>query len=159
MSFHRNTLDWPWLFFVLVLCVLLGLFSGCSISGKKEKAEIERGSKWVEDMQDRIKDEIEDPDKKNEMLALIVQTEKDLEGLDRVFQKLYADMGTLNDNYNARPEEYQKVFSEFEAGRKKAHNRILDSRFKIRDLSTPEEWKELMEMEGLYRQTIHPPEN
>ncbi len=160
MRFLRNTYDCPSLFAVLAPCVLLGLVSGCSMFGKKEKAEFKPGSEWIEDMRDRVRENIEDPGKKTDMLAVVDQVEKDLWELDRVVRKLYANLRTLNDNYNASPEEFRKVISEFEADRKEVRDRIVDSRFKMRDLSTPEEWKKLTDerkSKGLHRQTIRQP--
>ena len=157
MKFLRNAYGWPSLFAVLALSVLLGLVSGC---GKKEKAAFEPGSKWIEDMQERVAEDIEDPAKKIDMLALVDQAEKDLSQLDRVVQKLYADLDTLNDNYNSTPEEYQKVISGFEADRKEVWDRVADSRFKMRDLATIEEWETLTDIKkrkGLYQQTIRQP--
>ena len=111
-------------------------------------------------MQERVAEDIEDPAKKIDMLALVDQAEKDLSQLDRVVQKLYADLGTLNDNYNSTPEEYQKVISGFEADRKEVWDRVADSRFKMRDLATTEEWETLTDIKkrkGLYQQTIRQP--
>ena len=157
---NRNICGWPSLFAALALCVLLGLTYGCSTFGKKEEAKFEPGIEWVEDMQGRVAENIEDPDKKTAMLALIDQIEKDLLEVDRVVRKLYADLSTLNDNYNASPDEYRKVISEFEADHKEVRDRIIDSRFKMRDLLTPEEWKKLTDYskrKGLYKQTIRQP--
>ncbi len=160
MRFYRNTCGWPSLFAVLALCVLLGLTYGCSKFGKKEKAGFEPGTEWVDDMRARVAENIEDPGKKTRMLALVDQVEKDLLEVDRVVQKLYIDLDTLGDNYNSTPEEYRMVISEFEADRKEVRDRIIDSRFKMRDLSTPETWKELTDIrkrKGLYKQTIRQP--
>jgi arsenate reductase-like glutaredoxin family protein len=157
MKFLRNTCDWPSLFAVLALCVLLGLVSGCSIFGKKEKAEFEPGSEWVEDTRDEINENVKDPDRKADLLALVSQVEKDFGEMDRVSQKLYADLESLSDNYNSSPEEFRKTISEFEASRKEVRDRIVDSRFKLRDLSTPEEWKEIAHNKSFYRKTIRQP--
>jgi len=148
----------PALFAVLALCVLLGLVSGCSKSGKKDTAEFDPGGGFAEDMRDTVEDEIEDPDKKAEMLVLVDQMAKDVEEMDRVVQKLYADINRLNDNYNASPEEFRKVIAEFEASRKEVRDRIVDNRFKMRDLSTPEEWKGIThKKDGLYQKTLRQP--
>ena len=142
---------------ILSLCVLFGLFFGCGKIGKKEKAEFKPGSAWIEDMRHRVEDTIQDPDRKTSMLALVDQTEKDLLEVDRAVRKLYADFSSLSENYNSTPEEFQKVISEFEASRREVRDRVTDSRFKMRDLSTPAEWKKLTDIsksKGLYRQTI-----
>jgi hypothetical protein len=160
MKFLRNAYGWHSLLVVLALCVLLGLFFGCSKAGKKEKNEFKPGSEWIEDMRERVADEIEDPGKKTEMLAVVDQLEKDLWELDRIVQKLYADLGTLTKDYNAIPEAFHKAIAEFEADRQVIRDRIINSRFKMRDLSTPEEWEELTDYskrKGLFRQTIRQP--
>ncbi|MBW1752761.1 MAG: hypothetical protein JRJ46_06585 [Deltaproteobacteria bacterium] len=160
MIFHRNTCGWPSLFAVLALCVLLGLTYGCSTFGKKDEAKFKPGNEWIEDMRGRVAENIKDPGKKTRILALVDQAEKDLLELDRVVQQFYADIGALNDNYNASPDEYRKVISEFEADQNEVRGRIIDIRFKMRDLSTAEEWKELTDIKkrkGLYKQTIRQP--
>jgi len=160
MRYLRKPYGWPLLFAVLALCVLLGLTSGCSKFGKKEKAEFKPGSAWLEDMQARVEENIEDPDKKTRMLALLDQTEKDLLEVDRVVRKLYADLSTLSENYNSSPEEFRMIISGFEANRRDVRDRIIETRFEMRDMSTPEEWKKLTDnskRKGLYRQTIRQP--
>jgi uncharacterized protein Yka (UPF0111/DUF47 family) len=111
-------------------------------------------------MRHRVEDNIQDPDKMTSMLALVDQTEKDLLEVDRTVRKLYADLSTLGENYNSTPEEFQKAISEFEASRRQMRDRITESRFKMRDLSTPAEWMKLTDIsksKGLYRQTIRQP--
>lgn len=160
MRFRRSTCGWPSLFAVLTLCALLGLTYGCSKFGKKDEAKFKPGNEYVEDARDRVSKNIEDPDKKTAMLALVDQVEKDLLEVDRVVQKFYANIGALNDNYNASPDEYRKVISEFEADQNEVRDRIIDIRFKMRDLSTAEEWKELThyrKRKSLYKQTIRQP--
>ena len=160
MKFRRNTCGWPSFLTVLALCVMLGLTYGCSKFGKKDEAKFKPGNEYVEDARDRVSKNIEDPDKKTAMLALVDQVEKDLLEVDRVVQKFYANIGALNDNYNASPDEYRKVISEFEADQNEVRGRIIDIRFKMRDLSTAEEWKELTDIKkrkGLYKQTIRQP--
>ena len=156
----RKPCGWSALLAILSLCVLFGLFTGCSKIGKKEKAEFKPGSAWIVDMRDRIEDNIQDPDKKTRMLALVDQTETDLLEVDRVVRKLYADLSSLGENYNSTPEQFRKVISEFEASRRQVRERIIDSRFKMRELSTPDEWKKLTDnskRKGLYQQTIRQP--
>ena len=160
MKYLKNTYGWSSLFALLSLCVLLGLLSGCSTFGKKEKAEFEPGTVWIEDMRARVEGNIEDQNKKTLMLALVDQTEKDVQEVDRLIWKLYADFSELSENYHSTPDEFRTVITEFEANRNEVRVRIIGSRFKMRDLSTSEEWKKLTDYskkKGLYKQTIRPP--
>ncbi len=80
--------------------------------------------------------------------------------LHRDAQQLYIDLDTLGDDYNSTQEQFRAVIAQFEADRKKVVDRIMDSRFKMRDLSTPEAWEELTDIrkrKGLYKQTIRQP--
>ena len=110
---------------------------------KKEKETFIPGNEWVEEMRTRIETVISEPAKKNNMLSIVKETERDLLELDRVIQKFYADMGKLKDNYGASREDFARAISEFEAERKIVGQRIIDKRFQMRDLSTPEEWQRL----------------
>jgi hypothetical protein len=160
MKYLRKPYAWTTLLALISLCVLFALISGCSKVGKKEKAEFKPGSVWIEDMRNRIEDNIQDPDKKNSMLALVDQTEKDLLEVDQAVRKLYADFSSLSENYNSTPEEFRKVISEFENSRRAVRDRIIETRFEMRDMSTPAEWKKLTDnskRKGLYRQTIRQP--
>lgn len=160
MRYLRNTYGWSSLFAVFSLCLLLGLISGCSTVGKKEKPEFEPGSEWLEDMRARVEQNIENQNKKTRMLALVNQTEKDLLEVDRLVRKLYTDLSTLGENYSSTPEEFRMVISEFESNRREVRARIIESRFKMRDISTSEEWKKLTDnskRKGLYKQMISQP--
>ena len=120
MRFRRNTYGWPSLFAVLAVCVLLGLTFTYGCGKIRKKDAFEPGNEWIEDMRDRVSENVDDPGKRTRMLALVDQFEKDLLEVDR----------------------------------------IIDSRFKMRDLSTPETWEKLTDIKkrkGLYKQTIRQP--
>ena len=160
MRFRRNTYGWPSLFAVLALCVMLGLTHGCGKFGKKDEAKFKPGNEWIEDMRGRVAENVADPGKKTRILAFVDQIEKDLLEVDRVVQQLYIDLDSLGENYNSTPDEFRMVFSKFEADRQKVQDRTIDSRFKMRDLSTGEEWEELTDIKkrkGLYKQTLRQP--
>lgn len=160
MKFRRSTCGWPSLFAALAVCILLGLTYGCGKLGKKDEAKFKPGNEWVEDMRGRISENIKDPGKKTRMFAIVDQVEKDLLELDRVVRKLYIDLDTLGDDYNSTQEQFRAVIAQFETDRKKVADRIIDSRFKMRDLSTPEAWEELTDIrkrKGLYKQSIRQP--
>ncbi len=111
-------------------------------------------------MRARVEQNIENQNKKTRMLALVNQTEKDLLEVDRLVRKLYTDLSTLGENYSSTPEEFRMVISEFESNRREVRARIIESRFKMRDISTSDEWKKLTDnskRKGLYKQMISQP--
>jgi hypothetical protein len=150
---------WRFSSIVLTLCVLFGLVSACNRFGKKDEPDFEPGIEWIVDMRERIDEDIENPEKQTRMFAVVDQVEIDLTDLDRVVQKLYRDLANLTDDYHSTREDYRKTIAEFEAGTVEVRDRIIERRFKMRDLSTPEDWEKLTdyrERKGLYRQSIRP---
>ena len=159
MKLHKNSGGKLSLSAALAMCLLLGLVSGCSMFGKKEATYFEEENEWVQDMRERIADSIEDKDKKTEMLAIIDRLGEDLIELAEITIKLYADFVKLDDSYYSTPEDYQQIISEFESDLQKVHDRIIDRRFTLIDLTTPEEWDYLTDPDkhkSLYRIIIKP---
>ena len=160
MKYFRKTCKWPSLFAVSALCMMLVFASGCSKFGKKETAEFKQGDAWLTDMRGRVEENIEDADKKTRMLDLVDRTEQDVMEIDRIVKKLYTDISILGENYDASPEAFREILTEFEADRIEIRDRIIDTRFAMRDLATPEEWGRLTDnskKKGLYQQTIGQP--
>ena len=147
------------LFVVLTMCALLVLVIGCSMFGKKEASDYEKAYEWIQEMRSRISNSVEDSYKKTEMLVIVAQVGKDTLELASITRKLYADFIKLNDSYNATPEDYQKLISEFEADYKLVRERVIESRFKLKDLTTPQEWDDLTDPgdnNDVFRMTIMP---
>jgi hypothetical protein len=143
----------------LVLAALLALVPGCSKFGKKDATMYEKQNEWIQDMEERIADHIKDPATRTEMMVIVDQVGQDLVELVIITRKLYADFIKLDDSYTATPEDYQKLISEFEADHKIVSERVIESRFKLKDLTTPQEWDALTDSgdnEGVFRMTIMP---
>ena len=143
-----------------ILVALIALPLGCGGTDEKSADAYKPGNEWLEDMRERTVDAIEDPGKRAEILAMVDQLEKELITLDRVVQSLYADFDDLNKNYNSVPAHFYAAIAQFETDQKKVRGQIIDTRFKMRDLSTLEEWKKLTDVKkrkGLYKQTIRQP--
>lgn len=157
MKYFKKINGWRLLFSALSMCALLGLLFGCSIFKQEDQAASTMGSKWLEDSRKKIEQTIDDPNKKAALLALLDDTEKDLGELQKMIEKFYADIGELNDNYNATPEDYQNVFTALEKDRNEIGNRLTDMRFKVVALTTPEEWQELPQVGELLIHTMQAP--
>jgi hypothetical protein len=154
---HRRFASW-WLSLlaVFLLCSAIGftvLTSGCGKLRKKEMAEFEAGKEWLEDMRDRIEKTISDPDKTRRMLFLVDQAERDLRELDQVVLGFYRDLAGVDSDYNSTRQDLQRVFDEWNAKRREFRDRFTETRFKMRDMVTPEEWKKLTRVrKGLAQQ-------
>ena len=160
MKYFRKTCKWPSLFAVSALCMMLVFASGCSKFGKKETAEFKPGDTWLGDMRGRIEATIQDSDRKARMLALVDDTERDLAEMDRIIQQLYTDISALGEDYHTTPEAFELAIAEFEERRSEVRYRVMDTRFKMKEMSTPGEWKKLTDnskKKGLYKQAVRQP--
>lgn len=140
---------------LLVFCTL-GLMSGC----KKDKKEFAPGAEWIAELRGRIKASVADPDKKSQMLSLVDQMNIELLKLDQEVRKHFANVAKIDRDYNATPDDFKKEFAAFNAARYEVRDGFLDARFKMRDLATREEWKELTdikEKEGIFKELFQLP--
>ena len=90
---------------------------------------------------------------------IVDQVGQDLSELIIITRKLYADFVKLDESYTATPDDYQKLLSEFEADRKLVSERVIEGRFKLKDLTTSQEWEALTDPgddTGVFRMTIMP---
>ena len=145
----------PFLAFIL----LFYLTFGCSRGIKK--AEFEPGEEWITDMRERIEASIDEPNKKNQMLLMVDQIEDDLIKLNQTIRKHYADLFTIDRNYEALPEDFRKQFAHFNRSRYQIRNQIIETRFQLKELVTPEEWKKLTDVskkKGLFKISIQFPD-
>jgi hypothetical protein len=111
-------------------------------------------------MRGRIEATIQDSDRKARMLALVDDTERDLAEMDRLIQQLYTDISALGEDYHTTPEAFELAIAEFEERRSEVRDRVIDTRFKMKEMSTPEEWKKLTDnskRKGLYNQAVRQP--
>ena len=66
----------------------------------------------------------------------------------------------VDKNYDSTPEDFKKVFSEFNVTRYRLRAQSLEIRFKMKALCTPEEWKGLSHFrtkKGLFNQLTQTP--
>jgi hypothetical protein len=111
------------------------------MKGKKKEAKFVPGEEWVTDMRGRVEASIADPDKKTQMMLLVDQMGTGLLELDRAVLKHYSNLRKIDRNYHSTHEDFKKAFADFNANRYQIRDRIIEARFKMRALSTTEEWK------------------
>ena len=156
---HGRT--WVPLLGITVFCLLLGFTTGCTKEKAKESKFVP-GQTWLKDKRARIERVITDPYKKTELMTRVDQTERDVQELDLAVQKMYADFAALDRDYSSSPEDFRKAFAELNAKRRKLRSSFIDTRFKMKNLVTPDEWKKLTEItwvtrKGLFIESIRHP--
>jgi len=101
------------------------------------------GAEWVEELQKRIEKYIEDPEKQRQLIELVDQEVKIFEEMTKETDRFLKKLISVDKNYNATPEDFKNVLSEFNEIRNRLRNQSLDDRFKMKALCSVEEWKEI----------------
>jgi hypothetical protein len=152
---------WVPLLGLTVFCLLLGFTTACT-KGKPNESKFVPGEAWLKDKRARIERVMTDRYKKTELMALVDQTERDVQELDLAVQTMYGDLASLDRDYNSSPDDFRKAFSKLNAKRQKLRTSFIDARFKMKNLVTPDEWKKLTEInwvtrKGLFIESIRHP--
>ena len=125
----------PLLFTLLIL--------GCShqkINKEEERFQV------LEEMREHIQS-ISDPERVGLLLELMDIIKQDMNALNRSIQTFGAASKVLFSDYDATPEDFDKLFSEFNKTRIKLQQKILTSYFKMKELTSPEEWEDIAKFE------------
>jgi hypothetical protein len=128
---------------VFVVLGLILLMNGCS---HQPFSKEESRQRVLEEMRIYI-GKIQDPKRVEQLLVLVDALQQDLAELNRTVRKFGSDMRTLNVNYDATREDFDKMLDEYNTTRKGKQREILTSYLKMKELTTPDEWKSLAKSE------------
>lgn len=131
---------------MLVLLAMV-LLVGCSsyrhhgmMGGGKSEAYWQKGR---QDMEGLINRTVKDPDKAKQVNAIVGEIVNELKAGREQERASLRQLYTLNASYTAPPEEFNQILDEAGSQRMKTAAKVLDLRFKMKDLMTGEEWKAL----------------
>ena len=119
------------------------LLSGCAhkqISGEEARQKV------MEEMRAYIK-KIPDSNRSEQLLMLLDTLKQDIAELNQTVHKFGSDMRALNTNYDATRKDFRKILDDYNATRKELQRDILTTYFKMKKMTTPEEWKALAKLE------------
>ncbi|MDF0650305.1 MAG: hypothetical protein P0121_02405 [Nitrospira sp.] len=131
------------------MCVLLAmvLLVGCSsyrhhgmMGGGKSDAYWQKGQ---QDMASLIDKTVKDPDKAQQVKSIVGEILNELKAGREQERAYHRQIYTLNASYTAPPEDFTKILDEASSQRVKTSAKVLDLRFKMKDLMTADEWKAL----------------
>jgi len=128
------------LFSILALALLI-----CSCSHQPVTEEQTR-QQMLEEMRAYL-EKIQDLDRREPLLALALTMKQDLTELSRTVDSFGAKTQRLNANYDATKEDFQELFDQLNTSRKKLQQDILTSHYKMKELTTEEEWEDLAALE------------
>jgi hypothetical protein len=86
--------------------------------------------------------------KSENVLFQIDRITKAIDEYNKVFARDGKEAVHLYMTYDSRPEDFQRVLSQIDAEREKAQQKILDARFKMKDIMTSAEWQALFNPKG-----------
>jgi TolA-binding protein len=132
---------------ILFVVLFLGLFGmvGCSgyhqgrpgASGEPASQEV------VSEVKRVVEENVKDPEKSNRVQALVQNIIKEVNRSAQETRGFHEQLAVLNANYDAPPEQFTKILDALNNGRMESAAKILQTRFKIKELLSREEWKNL----------------
>ena len=102
-------------------------------------------SEVVPQVKELVEQHVKDPEKAKQVQALIKGIVEEVRLSGQETRGFHEQLYGLNANYDAAPEQFTKILDEVNNTRMASASRILSTRFKIKDLLTREEWKNLNE--------------
>jgi len=98
------------------------------------------GGSTLDVIKDDVKTYVVDPARANEVVVVLDEVEGIMSGYDKQIDEMHVEIERLNADYDSSDEQYDEV-------QEKGHDivldfrgRILDQRFKMKELMTREEW-------------------
>lgn len=150
---HRGRSIWAGTTIVMVVFVAVVAAVGTGCGRKNTSGDFAPGGEWLDDMRSRIKEQITDVNTATGLLAEVDNIEAELNALDAATLAYYTRLGELDRDYNSRRKDFETAMREFNTTRMYYRDRLFEIRFRMRDLTTPEQWQIVSDIEeGLLSQ-------
>jgi hypothetical protein len=133
-------------FWVLVPFVVISMFAlnGCA---KNKATPSEDISKYTTDMREAVSVKINDTDRREELLQLIMEMEAVMQDFNKDIHAFVDQYRVLDKDYNTPRQSFENLIVEFSSQRKQAQAEIFDLHFKAVALMTKEEWDQVVKYE------------
>jgi hypothetical protein len=142
---------------ILFVVLSLVLFSivGCSgyHQGRPGADGEPASQEVVSEVKKLVEENVKDPQKASQAQGLIQDIVKEVRRSAQETRGFHEQLAALNANYDAPPEQFTKILDELNNARMESAARILRTRFKVKELLTREEWKNLNDAMLKTRQT------
>jgi hypothetical protein len=126
--------------FPLLLVLALGLLLWAGCAHPKPAVDNTPGQKALDDLRSRVRQEIADPMRARQIVALVDEMEKELDEADRIVLRYREDFRRLNADYEAVPEQFQKLIVDSDMALRKSQQKLVEIHFQIKNLTSPGEW-------------------
>ena len=133
-------------FWVLVPFVLISMFAlnGCA---KNKATPSEDISKYTTDMRQAVSVNINEADRREQILHLIGQMELVMQDFNKDIHVFVDQYRVLDKDYNTPRQSFKNLIVEFSSQRKQAQAEIFDLHFKAVALMSKEEWDKVVKYE------------
>ena len=118
------------------------LAEGCA--SQKSKILKKKQQDVLESYRLQVSETVEEPERAEKLITLGKDLYQQLRQDTKVLQKLFDNLETLNKNYDTEREELQAAYLAINNHRQKMRETILTARINALQLTTTEEWQELM---------------
>ena len=141
------------IFFAVALALVV---VGCKSSTPTPDAGAQ---KYMQQLREAVSGTVEDPGRKDRMLALVGQMESVEKGFNQDVSAFVGSFRLLNTNYNTPRSEFDALFQNYDGQRIQARDRFLALHFQLTALATAEEWKRIGKVEmKMYEELLKPRE-
>lgn len=132
----------PTAFLVVFLGTILLLLAGCS-----GKSKVESTSDWLAQMKKSVSDTVKDPHRTHQITHELEQVEIKMDAWNTYLVEHKSELRKLNANYDSTPEDFRAFIDSYNSKRHSLKKQLLAARFKIKELSTEDEWDDIAELE------------
>jgi len=95
----------------------------------------------IQETRDAVIGTVDEPARAGRILMELEAAEQAIRDFDKEFVRTGKDIGRLYSRYDATPKDFEGIMGQISDSRMKARRRIVEARFKAKELMTPEEWK------------------
>jgi predicted KAP-like P-loop ATPase len=140
-EFHMVIAKWLCIVFVLILFTTVS----CSQHhrGRPGMSGDSRMQEVVPEVKELVEQNVKDPEKAKQVQAMVQNIVNEVRKSGQQVRGYHEQLAALNADYNARPEQFTKILDELTNSRMESAAKILQMRFKIKDMLTADEWKNL----------------
>ena len=97
----------------------------------------------VPEVKHLVEQNVKDPEKATQVQAMVQDIAKEVRKSNQEVRGFHEQLASLNADYNAKPDQFLKILDGLNNTRMESAMKILTMRFKIKELLSAEEWKNL----------------
>jgi hypothetical protein len=97
----------------------------------------------VPEVKKMVEESVTDPNRAQQVESILQDLVKEVRLANQETRGFHEQLNALNANYDAKREQFEQIVRELQDTRAERAAKILDMRFRIRELMTAQEWKNL----------------